>query len=208
MGIRAFHAILCPSGFPEVSVVAAWPIGDIRNSPLDLTSLDVANVRQYMLDELELDMARGRVYTSPRLSGAASARFPDMLRAAFAGGTPATLLTELSQPGLLNEYETRNTKNGPIQARVPITAAEILAEGEFNRFYARGVCRQAIQSHDNAVEVYRAKVVRNPRAESQAKIGIRISPAALLTDLQTHPGVDTALGIPAGPNSGLSVRLI
>jgi hypothetical protein len=43
-----------------------------------------------------------------------------MLRAAFASGTPATLLTELSQPGLLNEYETRNTKNGPIQARVPI----------------------------------------------------------------------------------------
>ena len=87
---------------------------------MDLTSLDVANVRQYMLDELELDIARGSVYTSPRLSGAASARFPDMLRAAFASGTPATLLTELSQPGLLNEYETRNTKNGPIQARVPI----------------------------------------------------------------------------------------
>lgn len=175
---------------------------------MNLSSLGVANVRQYMINELEGDIAQGRLYISPRLSVPAAARWPEMLRVALANGSPATLVTELSRPGILNEYLTRITKKGPIQARVPVDAAETLAEGEFNRFYARGVCRQAVQNHDAAVEVYRAKVVANPRAESQAKIGARISPADLLVDLQTNPGVDTALGIPGGPNSGLSVRLI
>src|SRR6266851_5569734 len=35
----------------------------------------------------------------------------------------------------------------------------------------------------------------------------RTDPKALLTDLRSNPGVDTALGLPPGPNSGLSARL-
>jgi hypothetical protein len=55
--------------------------------------------------------------------------------------------------------------------------------------------------------VYRAKAVMVPRADSQAMIGIMIDAKALLADLRIHQGVDTALGLPNGPNSGLSVRL-
>ena len=92
-------------------------------------------------------------------------------------------------------------------AEVPYTAPETLAEGEFNRFYARGLCRRAIEEGTSQLIVYRAKQVMNARSASQAKIGTKISAKELLQDLRTHPGVDTALGLPQGPNSGLSVKL-
>jgi hypothetical protein len=39
-------------------------------------------------------------------------------------------------------------------------------------------------------------------------IGRRLNAQALLGDLRKHVGVDTALGLPPGPNSGLSGRLV
>ena len=35
----------------------------------------------------------------------------------------------------------------------------------------------------------------------------RLAKSSLLDDLRAHPGTDTALGLPPGPNSGLSVCL-
>jgi hypothetical protein len=90
---------------------------------------------------------------------------------------------------------------------VPATAPETLAEGEFNRFYIRGLCVRALAEGITELVIYRAKQVENPRSESTAKIGLKISAQALLTDLRANPGVDTALGLPPGPNSGLSVKL-
>ena len=57
------------------------------------------------------------------------------------------------------------------------------------------------------IEVYRAKEVTNPRSESERKIGTIVDPKKLLDDLRANPGVDTALGLPSGPNSGLSVKI-
>jgi len=106
----------------------------------------------------------------------------------------------------LRNEESRNTKNGTVIARVPLNAHLILAEGEFNRFYIRALCRKAI-SKGKIIEVYRAKQVDNPRTESQVLIGKSLDPQKLLDDLRQHIGVDIILGVPAGPNSGLSVRL-
>ena len=47
----------------------------------------------------------------------------------------------------------------------------------------------------------------NPRPESEAKIGKTIAPQSLLDDLRKNIGVEPALGLPPGPNSGLSVKL-
>ena len=46
--------------------------------------------------------------------------------------------------------------------------------------------------------------VENPRPESQAKVGALFDAKQLLNDLRTSQGVEPALGIPPGPNSGLS----
>lgn len=92
-------------------------------------------------------------------------------------------------------------------AQVPVTAPDTLSEGEFNRYYVRGVCRRAIADRVQKVEVYRARHSDNPRQESEALIGKEIDPTALLTDLRNSQGVEPALGIPPGPNSGLCVFL-
>lgn len=93
------------------------------------------------------------------------------------------------------------------EGKVPVTAPWTFAEGEFNRFYLRGLCLRAIDE-GKSIEVYRAKAVVAPRPESTALIGARLNPHTLLADLRIHLAVDTALGLPAGPNSGLSGRLV
>jgi hypothetical protein len=88
------------------------------------------------------------------------------------------------------------------------TAADQIAEGDFNRYYIRGLCVRAIERGVAQVEVYRAKAVHEPRPESEALIGKRFAPAELLTDLRTHMGdLHSVLGVPGGPNSGISVRV-
>lgn len=83
----------------------------------------------------------------------------------------------------------------------------MLAEGEFNRFYIRAICVRAMESGVREVTVYRAKEVLDARTESTRKIGQSVSAEELLRDLRTSQGIDTALGLPPGPNSGLSVYL-
>jgi hypothetical protein len=90
---------------------------------------------------------------------------------------------------------------------MPVNAPDTLAEGEFNRFCARAICLRAIEDGVPTAVVCRAQQVDQPRPESVAPIGTHLQSEALLNDLRTHPGMDTALRLPPGPNSGPSVRL-
>jgi hypothetical protein len=60
---------------------------------------------------------------------------------------------------------------------------------------------------DATVTIYRARESANARSASVALIGTTPSAAALLEDLRTHIGMDTALRLPPGVNSGLSIHL-
>jgi len=174
---------------------------------LQLENLD-ARTRRYMVDELDYDVAGATLYISPRLSERGRADWETLLRSAMEGGDDVSLAGSLrSQARMGTTEQRRNPKGGFTTARIPVTAPETLAEGEFNRFYARGLCRRALEDGVNRLVVYRAKRVRDPRPESQAMVGTTIDAKALLEDLRTHPGIEPALGLPPGPNSGLSVRL-
>ncbi len=83
----------------------------------------------------------------------------------------------------------------------------VLAEGEFNRFYIRGLCARALAEGIDEVEVCRARTSALPRPLSEERIGKRLKAATLLEDLRKHAYVETALGVPGGANSGLSVRI-
>lgn len=107
----------------------------------------------------------------------------------------------------LKEYETATRKGTAYTKAVSSNAHETLAEGEFNRFYIRAVCLRALQEGFANVRVHRAKNVSDPRSESQTKIGELIRAETLLNDLRSNIGVDSSLGLPSGPNSGLSVEL-
>ncbi len=165
-------------------------------------------VRLYMLEELELDVNTGKLYISPRLTEEGVRIWPDLLREALRNYDDDWLAEQLRSRRLLKEIEQRQTRKGIVTAKVPRTAPETLAEGEFNRFYIRGLCRAVLASGGTEVEVYRGKEVQNPRIESELMIGRRLPAQQLLEDLRKNPGVEPALGLPPGPNSGLTVRRV
>lgn len=171
-------------------------------------SLD-GSVRAAMIRELERDRADGTLYISPRLTEAGAQAWPEILREAFERHDDTWIASTLRSRGLIRTQEQRRKpKGGFTTANVPHTAPDTLAEGEFNRFYARGLCADVLASGGTEVEVYRGKEVLNPRPESEAMIGRRLSAQSLLDDLRTAQGVEPALGLPPGPNSGLTVRRV
>lgn len=175
--------------------------------PLQLNNLD-SLTRAMMMMEIESDAQNQTLYLSTRLSAAGITDYLALLREAAEKYDDTWLASQLQLNSRINLTEVRKKPTGGTTVvNVPITAAATLAEGEFNRFYIRGLCLRAIDSGINDLQIYRAKEVSNPRPESVAKIGTNVSAQALLTDLREAIGVDTAFGLPSGPNSGLSVRI-
>jgi hypothetical protein len=164
--------------------------------------------RRLMLAEIERDVAASKLFLSDNLSPQGKKDYPDLLRRAVASGTDVTLAADIKNR--LNTHEKPRRLNSGAFSKPPVmrsNAHEMLAEGEFNRFYIRAVCLRAMEDGIAGVIVYRAKPVEHARPESEAKIGQSVPAEALLVDLRAHTGLDTALGLPQGPNSGLSVHL-
>jgi hypothetical protein len=163
--------------------------------------------RQKMLEEVELDIERGCLYISPRLRKGNEEIFKNLLIDAAKFHNEEWFAEQIESRGLLKTHEPY-TRSGITRERaVPSNAHLVLAEGEFNRFYVRAICKRVLEQGLSVVIVYRGKEVSNPRPDSAAKIGTEINAQNLLDDLRDHPGVDTALGLPPGPNSGLTVAV-
>ena len=174
---------------------------------LQLENLDTTT-RPFMLSEVAHDIASNALYISNRLNPNGRTLWPELLRQAIEHHDIQWLADALRSRACMASTEQRRKPSGGFtDAAVPVTAPDTLAEGEFNRFYIRGLCQRVLQQGSGSLVVYRAKEVSSPRAESQALIGTAIDAQKTLTDLREHPGIDTALGLPPGPNSGLSVRL-
>jgi hypothetical protein len=164
--------------------------------------------RQLMLQEVAVDVMNGTIQISKWLTPVGRNYWVELLRSAIQSGDDVALACELRRGGYLRLYQVCHRNGRPYQARVPHTAADTLAEGDFNHYYCRAVCRRSFEEGKVFVEVYRAKAVSEPRPRSQQVLGTLVDAHQLLHDLRAHPGgIDAALGIPAGPNSGLSVRL-
>lgn len=174
---------------------------------MELLNLDIP-VRNHMSREIERDLEEGVLYVSPRLTEEGASSWPDLLLTAAASGTPKSLAESLLSLSALRLTETSQRNGRQYEKAVPINAADTLAEGEFNRFYIRAVTLQATQLGHDDVEVYRAKAVVSPRSASENLIGTRLSAERLLNDMRTSTWADSAFGLPPGPNSGLSVKII
>ena len=172
---------------------------------LHYRSLD-PRTREFMSEELKLDVAGNQLHISERLNTEGEQTWPALLGYAITVHDDAWLAKEIKHRGLLKSHEEgRTPTGGTTTAKMPMSAPYTLAEAEFNRFYIRGLCAHAQKDGIAHVEVYRARPSDNPRPESERIIGKRLDPSALLNDLRAAADVDTALGIPPGPNSGLSV---
>ncbi|SEM40008.1 hypothetical protein SAMN05444354_11646 [Stigmatella aurantiaca] len=172
----------------------------------DWPDLD-ARTRQLMLEEIDADIRAGKLYIGKRLSSAGALAYPELLLQAARTGTEASLAAALRQPGFWNSRDTPRMKGRSLSVpKTPSDAAEILAEGEFNRFYMRALCQRAMEDHLDSVIVHRAKVVETPRLESEQRLGEAIDARALLEDLRQSIGGKPRHGLPE-PGSGLSIRL-
>jgi hypothetical protein len=172
---------------------------------LNLVDLD-SETRKHMLAELDEDVARGRLYLSPRLNERGLREYAAMLRAAIETGNDETLAVALIREDAISAYEVSHRRGRPFRKRVPHDAHLTLAEGEFNRFYLRGLCQSVLAMGGTHVQLYRARASSRPRAGSAEREGSLLEAKALLDDLRQSVGYDTALGLPPGPNSGLSAR--
>ena len=175
---------------------------------LYLENLD-DRTRQLMVDEMQYDIAHNQLHISPFLSGQGQRDYTNLLREALQSGNDETLAESLREHRrILRTLPRRKPKGGYTIVTAPDNAAQVLAESEFNRYYIRALARRAIEDGIQELVIYRAKPVANPRPESEARVETTLSPQELLDDLRSHSGDELpTLGVPAGPNSGLSVRL-
>lgn len=172
-------------------------------------------IRLLMVEEINLDISLNKLYQGKRLTTFGLQNWPVALKSAAEVGNDATLDVWLGQFGRLEASEPYTVKGITRMRKVPVTAAQTFAEGEFNRFYIRAVCRQAmnleaVNQGTGFVTAYRARYSENPRPESVAIEGQQFNAQSVLLDLRENTsvdGVNTALGMPPGPNSGMSVRL-
>lgn len=91
---------------------------------------------------------------------------------------------------------------------MPRNAHEIFADGEFNVFYMRGLCRCLLAEGMDQVEIYRARAALNPRVGQPINPGDVLSCQDVLDDLRARVDGAGKLGIPRGPVSGISLRRI
>ncbi len=162
-----------------------------------------ATTRGLMAEEIEVDGAT--LYVSNYLNDTGRGRWPALLREAAISGTDDSLAAALNIGNCFKrQVERRNPKGGTRMVNVPVTAAQTLAESQFNMYYMRALARRAIDN-GTTLTVYRAKAVANPRSESEQMIGTQLDANQVLVVLRETHGVEPS-GIPM-PNTGITVRL-
>ncbi len=174
---------------------------------MNLRNLD-KRTRTFMAQEVERDIFSGILYISKRFNDKGRKEYPSVLLEAVKSHDGDWLALQIYTRGFLDHEEVKHIQKEIIAiAQVPATAGLTFAEGQFNRYYMRGVCLAAIEDGVPEVVVYRGKGAAQPRAASEAMVGKRIPAPALLEDLRAVPGSRSRFGIPPGPNSGLTVGL-
>lgn len=172
---------------------------------LHYKNLDVST-RGFMLQELSMNDH----YQSPRLTQHGLAIWPKLMEEATRYHSDVWLEQQLIGQNCIktSEYYVRSGVRRSRRINIP-NAAQMLAEGEFNRYYLRGLCLKAKHDKIEHLIVYRGKEVSAPRPESEAKIGTLIGVNSLLALLRANDfvSVDKAFSVPSGPNSGLTAEL-
>ena len=162
------------------------------------------STRRYMLIEVEHAVKNSQLHLSRRFTTQGREHYPQLLREAVQHGSEDSLACALSQQQCFAEQEPY----GAGTRRVPASAAQTFAEGQFNAFYMRGVCHRAIQVGSQVV-VYRAKEVATAQVSSRYQEGQVLDPQQVLQLLRHSPsGRHRGPHVPAGFNSGLSLRLV
>jgi hypothetical protein len=158
-----------------------------------------------------IESASGGHYDSPRLHGQGKAAWVALFDTAIKSHNDDWLAHEIIARRMLSTQEQYIRGGKTFWRNVNVqSAAQMLAEGEFNRYYLRGLCVRAAEDGISHLIVYRGRASSSPRPESEAKIGMRVPVGQLLETLRRKDFVSLekdVLAIPSGPNSGLTACL-
>lgn len=164
------------------------------------------DVRQAMLAAIAEAERTGNIYYSARFNDAGRREWLSLFKEAASTYNEHWLAYQLEAKKLMKDFEMAQTPSGGYTTKhVPHTAAETMAEGQFNRFYILGLCLYARAKGIQTLTIYRGKTVANSRGESENLIGTSLPISELENQLkETSNSFKSAL---CKPNSGLSVKL-
>lgn len=162
--------------------------------------------RRAMLEAIEEAERSNNIYYSTRFNEAGNRQWLPLLKEAAKEHNEHWLAYQLEANALMRDFEGAHKPTGGYTIKhVPHTAAETMAEGQFNRFYILGLCRRARAEGISRLVVYRAKQRSDPRPESQSLIGASLSIDEIESQLkETKVSFRSQL---VKPNSGISVKL-
>ena len=171
----------------------------------NFTNLD-EQTRALMKEEIARAADNDEIYFSARFNDIGSSNWVSWLTEAADSHDEHWLAYQIEASGGMKDFEGRaKPTSGYTVAHVPRTAAETMADGQFNRFYIAAVCRRAIEAGQNDVTIYRARHRGEPRPGSIALEGTTTNARALLEQVR---GKQTSFGCTLlKPNSGLSIQL-
>jgi hypothetical protein len=162
--------------------------------------------RGFMLEAISEAETSGNIYFSTRFNDAGFKEWLSLLKEAAKEHDEHWLAYQLEAKRLMKGFEGASTPSGGYTVKhTPHTAAETMAEGQFNRFYILGVCKRAREEDIPQLEIYRAKKSLAPRRESENLIGSKIS--VDYVEAQLFKTSDSFKSPLLKPNSGLSMRL-
>jgi hypothetical protein len=162
--------------------------------------------RASMLEAIEEAQRTGNIYYSTRFNQPGKSQWLPLLKQATQEFNEHWLAYQLEANRLMKDFEGASTPSGGYTIKhVPHTAAETMAEGQFNRFYILGLCRRARAEGISQLEIYRAKERSNPRPESQALIDTFLRIDEIESQLKETSACFRSQLLK--PNSGLCVKL-
>lgn len=162
--------------------------------------------RENMLEAISEAEISGNIYFSTRFNDAGYKQWLSLLKEAAKEQNERWLAYQLEAKGLMKGFEGAMTPSGGYTVKhTPDTAAETMAEGQFNRFYSLSLCKRARTEGISQLEIYRAKASNAPRRQSETLIGTKIS--IVDVEAQLVKTADSFQSSLVKPNSGISVKL-
>lgn len=162
---------------------------------LNYTQLN-ESVRRFMMQEFE----QGGHYISPRLNEGGRARWIGLLKDALQYHTDVWLERELVRRNCFVATEFLKTNMGKTVTRAinREQLARVLAEGEYNRFYLRGLCLAAKSRGYKHLIVTEGRIIPNALPSARKSVGTAVEVGALLNTLRNngYKHVSIALGAP------------
>lgn len=172
------------------------------NTKFEYTKLD-KRTRILMCEEITRAKESDNIYFSTRFNEIGRKHWIQLLKTAAEQFDEHWLAFQLEMSGSMTHLKPQKKPWNYILEYVPDGRVEMLATGQFNRFYMAAICCRAIEDDEISVIVYRAKQKRNPREESQILEGTFRDANDLLQELRDQ-GRSLQCEI-SKINSGLSI---